>query len=88
MLLNRSIIFKLEFLYLRIKFLDVGVSAGSEWSFNSEKDSTLFIYILQGEGSFDPDKKELISEKHAVLFNEGDIFWVKASNRGIRFYSY
>jgi quercetin dioxygenase-like cupin family protein len=29
----------------------VEVAAGSEWSFESEKDSTLFIYILQGEGS-------------------------------------
>lgn len=71
--------------YVRATYLDVEVSGGSEWSFSSEKDSTLFIYILQGEGSFDPDSKELISEKHAVLFNEGNIFWVKASNRGIRF---
>lgn len=71
--------------YAKATYLDVEVSGGSEWSFNSEKDSTLFIYILQGEGSFDPDSKELISEKHAVLFNEGNIFWVKASNRGIRF---
>ena len=71
--------------YVKATYLDVEVSAGSEWSLNSEKDLTLFIYILQGEGSFDPDSKELISEKHAVLFNEGDIFWVKASSRGIRF---
>lgn len=71
--------------YAKATYLDVEVSAGSEWSFNSKKDSTLFIYILQGEGRFGPDSKELISEKHAVLFNEGDIFWVKASNRGIRF---
>jgi len=71
--------------YVKATYLDVEVSAGSEWSFNSEKDSTLFIYILQGEGSFDPDRKELISEKHAILFNEGDRFLVNASNRGIRF---
>ena len=71
--------------YVKATYLDVEVSAGSEWTFNSEKDSTLFIYILQGEGSFDPNSKELIPEKHAVLFDEGDIFWVKASNRGIRF---
>lgn len=71
--------------YVKATYLDVEVSAGSEWSFNNEKDSTLFIYILQGEGSFDPDRKELISEKHAILFNEGDRFLVNASNRGIRF---
>ena len=71
--------------YVKATYLDVEVSAGSKWSFNNEKDSTLFIYILQGEGSFDPDRKELISEKHAILFNEGDRFLVNASNRGIRF---
>jgi redox-sensitive bicupin YhaK (pirin superfamily) len=71
--------------YVKATYLDVEVSAGSEWSFNNEKDSTLFIYILQGEGSFDPDRKELISEKHAILFNEGDRFLVNASNGGIRF---
>ncbi|GAB6153863.1 hypothetical protein JCM17380_26130 [Desulfosporosinus burensis] len=71
--------------YVKATYLDVEVAAGSEWSFNSEKDSTLFIYILKGEGVFDPDSKELISEKHAVLFNAGDRFWVNASNRGIRF---
>ena len=71
--------------YVKATYLDVEVAAGSEWSFESEKDSTLFIYILQGEGSFNPDNKEIIAEKHAVLFNEGDRFWVKASDRGIRF---
>lgn len=71
--------------YIKATYLDVEVSAGNEWSFNNEKNSTLFIYILQGEGSFNPDKKELISEKHAILFNKGDRFLVNASNRGIRF---
>ena len=41
--------------------------------------------FLKGEGVFDPESKELISEKHVVLFYDGDRFWVKASNRGIRF---
>ena len=71
--------------YVKATYLDVEVAAGSEWSFNSERDATLFIYILQGAGSFEPDSKEVISEKHAVLFNEGERFWVKAADSGIRF---
>lgn len=71
--------------YVKPLYFDVEVSADSEWSFNCEKDWTLFVYILQGEGYFNPNSEELIAEKHTVLFNEGDTFWVKASNKGIRF---
>jgi redox-sensitive bicupin YhaK (pirin superfamily) len=71
--------------YVKPLYLDVEVMADKEWSFDTEKDSTLFVYILQGEGCFNPEVKDVISEKHAVLFNKGDKFWVKASNKGIRF---
>lgn len=71
--------------YVKPLYFDVEVKAGYEWSFNTEKDSTVFVYIVQGEGCFDPHSEEFIPEKHAVLFNEGNTFWVKASNKGIRF---
>lgn len=71
--------------YVKPIYLDVEVKADCEWTFDIEKDSTLFIYIVQGEGCFEPSSNEFISEKHAVLFNDGDRFWVKASNNGIRF---
>lgn len=66
-------------------YMDVEVKADGEWSFETEKESNLFIYIVLGEGRFDPNGQDSISEKQAVLFNEGDKFWVKASNKGIRF---
>lgn len=71
--------------FVKPLYLDVEVKPEGEWSFNTEKDSTLFVYIIQGEGSFDPQKNELTMEKHAILFNEGDSFWVKASEKGMRF---
>lgn len=71
--------------YVKPLCFDVEVMPDKQWSFNTEKDSTLFIYILQGDGSFTPDSEEIISEKHAVLFNDGETIWVKASNKGIRF---
>ena len=71
--------------YVKALYLDVDVKAGCEWSCKIEEDATLFIYIVQGEGCFDPQSDVFIAEKHAVLFNEGDTFWVKASDKGIRF---
>ncbi|WP_094606278.1 hypothetical protein SPSIL_035330 [Sporomusa silvacetica DSM 10669] len=71
--------------YVKPLYLDVEVNPGSEWSLDTDKDATLFIYILQGEGSFDPARDEFISEKHAILFSEGNKFMVKASDKGIRF---
>jgi len=71
--------------YVDTLYLDVEVKANGEWAFETDKDSNLFIYIVLGEGHFDPNSEQAISEKHAVLFNKGNKFWVKASNKGIRF---
>lgn len=65
-------------------FFDVEMKPGSEWSLETEPDQTLFLYILEGSGYFEPDR-EAVSEKHAVLFHEGKWFWVKAADQGIRF---
>lgn len=71
--------------YVKPTFFDVEVNPDCEWSCNTEEDSNLFIYIIQGDGCFDTQGEDFISEKHAVLFNEGKNFWVKASEKGIRF---
>lgn len=71
--------------YVKPLFLDVEVKAGCEWSVETEKDTNLFIYIVQGEGHFKPQLEASISEKNVVLFSEGTTFWVKASTQGIRF---
>ncbi len=71
--------------YVKASYFDVEVDAGKEWSYNSEDGSTLFIYILLGSGVFDPERSEVIENKRAVLFDEGELFWVKAGTEGIRF---
>ena len=71
--------------YVKPLFMDVELNEGFDWSLKIEKDATLFVYIIQGEGSFDPNTQELISEKHAVLFDQGDTFYVKSSDKGMRF---
>ncbi len=76
--------------YIKATYLDVEVSAGHEWSFTNDPRETLFIYIFAGQAIFDPVKSignpaDLIDEKQAVLFSNGDKFWVKAADKGIRF---
>lgn len=44
--------------YVKATYLDVWVDAGKEWLYESESRTTLFIYILQGSGSFDPGQSE------------------------------
>jgi redox-sensitive bicupin YhaK (pirin superfamily) len=71
--------------YVKARYLDVEIWRGKDWSFETDDNSTLFIYILLGSGTFDPDEEETIDSKRAVLFGEGDTFWVRAGSEGIRF---
>jgi len=71
--------------FVKATYLDVELDAGKEWCFDIQEDANLFIYIVQGEGRFNPDSDETILEKQAVLFNNGSRFWVKATKRAIRF---
>lgn len=71
--------------YVKPLCLDVELNPGAEWILDTEKESTLFVYILEGEAYFGPEGDSSIQAKHVVLFNEGNKFRVKASNKGIRF---
>lgn len=70
--------------YCKPLLLDVEVRAGAEWSLVIAANTTLFIYIFQGAGTFGSDR--LIPAKQAVLFDETGTFLVRASNEGIRFF--
>lgn len=71
--------------YVKPLFMDVELKGNHQWAIETEKEDNLFIYIIQGEGCFGEVGDDYISEKHAVLFHEGDRLFVKASNNGIRF---
>ena len=71
--------------YISPLYLDVEVEAGGTWSLETKPGFTLFIYILAGGASFAPQSEQLIPMKSVVLFNQGDQFWVKAGDTGVRF---
>lgn len=76
--------------YINATYLDVQLSHNEEWSFISDPNDTLFIYIFDGKAIFDPNKdinnpEDLIHSKQAVLFDKGEKFFVKAANEDLRF---
>ena len=71
--------------YIKPLLLDVEVEPGAEWTIDINRTDNLFIYIIQGDGAFDPAEATYIPEKHAVLFNEGSRLQVKAADKGMRF---
>jgi quercetin 2,3-dioxygenase len=70
--------------HVKTVYLDVELSPGAEWVLDTDHESTVFVYILQGEGYFGPVNEEMIPEKKAVLFEAGNQFRVKAGEPGMR----
>ena len=71
--------------HVKMMFLDVDMKAGAQWQLETNKDTTLFIYIVEGEGWFENSNENLISSKSGVLFNNGEELIARASGKGIRF---
>lgn len=71
--------------YVKMLFLDVDMKAGAQWQLETMKDTTLFIYIVEGQGWFENSNDNLISSRRAVLFNNGEELMARASEKGLRF---
>lgn len=71
--------------HVRATYLDVELAAQSQWTFQSNADDTLFVYIFEGQLCFEPQGDHFIEEKQAVLFHPGQKLWVKAGKTPARF---
>ncbi len=71
--------------YVKMQFLDVNIEKDQTWELSTDPETTLFIYIVEGEGTFSEDSESFISAKQAVLFNSGNSFYARAGESGIRF---
>ena len=70
--------------YVKPTYLDVELAAKARWSMKVDPQETLFVYVLDGAGSFGSD--EVLGALHeCLLFGEGDQFKVEAGAQGIRF---
>jgi redox-sensitive bicupin YhaK (pirin superfamily) len=71
--------------YVKALALDVQLEPKSQWSIPTDKEATLFIYIVEGAGYVDADRQTVIESHRAVLFDQGDTFAIQAADQGIRF---
>ncbi|HEY8910977.1 MAG TPA: pirin family protein [Desulfosporosinus sp.] len=71
--------------YVKTLFLDVSIKAGSQWRLETDKEATLFIYIVEGTGYVDTEAQMLIDQRKAVLMGKGDEFFAQAGENGLRF---
>lgn len=71
--------------HVKAVYLDVELEAFSTWTYETDSEATLFLYIVRGAGSFAPEEGENVAEKQAVLFEQGKKLYVSAGGRGIRF---
>lgn len=70
--------------HVKATYLDVEILPGYSWSFPVEQGATVFAYILRGAARFDAGG-EVIAEKHAVLYGDGDTVSIVAGDFGARF---
>ena len=71
--------------HVKVLYLDVEVAPGVEWVLETDPEETLFVYIVEGEGTFGAGAPGTIPARHALLFDKGRQFRLRASGGGIRF---
>jgi redox-sensitive bicupin YhaK (pirin superfamily) len=67
------------------EYLDVMMEPDTEFEHHVHKGYTAFAYVIAGHGYFGPDKKELITPEHLVVFKDGDMIKVQAGDQDFRF---
>jgi len=71
--------------HVDMTFLDVDMQGEASIKIETNRDSTLFVYIIEGEGLFSKTEDKLLYSRRAVLFNAGDALFARASGKGMRF---
>lgn len=71
--------------HVDMTFLDVDMQGEASIKIETNRDRTLFVYIIEGEGWFSKTEDKLLYSRRAVLFNEGDALFARASGKGMRF---
>ncbi len=71
--------------YVDAQLLDVRVNPNETFRLATDKNSTLFIYIIEGAGLFGDSHQTIVTERNAALFDNGDELFVKTGDSGLHF---
>jgi redox-sensitive bicupin YhaK (pirin superfamily) len=66
------------------EYLDVSIPAGKSFSHATKADHTVFAYVFEGEGIFDPSAGA-VGDGTLVLYGPGSQIEVRADNRSVRY---
>jgi quercetin 2,3-dioxygenase len=75
----------MEEITVRPTYMDVRVIPDGRFSFETDPQNTLFIYILKGSALTGMEGDQPISARQAVLFDKGDQLELKAGDQGLNF---
>ncbi len=67
------------------EYLDVSLPAGKTFTHPTVRGHTVFAYIFEGKGRFEPNGGRLIGNRHLVSFEDGDGVSVTAETEPVRF---
>jgi quercetin 2,3-dioxygenase len=67
------------------EYLDVSVPAGKTFTHPTARGHTVFAYVIEGTGRFEPKGVRLIGNRHLVSFDDGDAVSVTAEAEPVRF---
>jgi redox-sensitive bicupin YhaK (pirin superfamily) len=67
------------------EYLDISIPPNEIFEHKVQPEHTLFAYILEGAGIFEPDSKTSITKENLVLFENGEKARIAADTKGLRF---
>jgi len=67
------------------EYLDISIPPNEIFEHNINPDHTLFAYVLEGAGIFEPDSKNNITKENLALFEKGEKASIAADTKGLRF---
>lgn len=71
--------------FIQTQFWDVSLKPGAFWEVTTDKEATVFAYLVDGRAAFDEEGKDFMENKRAVLFSYDDKLKAKAGDEGCRF---
>lgn len=67
------------------QYLDITLGPDTVFTHGVTANHTAMAYVFGGEGTFDAKEGYRVGNRDLILFSEGDSFWVRSFEKGLRF---
>ncbi|MBN1410443.1 MAG: pirin family protein [Spirochaetales bacterium] len=67
------------------EYLDISLRQNSNFMYEVKNGYTVFVYVIEGNGFFSPDKNTLFKNYDLILFDDGDTIAVSTHSEPVRF---